>query len=211
MDSEHYASALQDVCEAFRAFEPPQAKSVSEGVAKSLIIRPTGAPSGPWSADETPYMVEPMDMLASRFHEAEVFVGPARSGKTVSLLVGWMVHTVINDPGDMLFIQMTQDKAREFSKTDISRAIDSSPDMKAMLGASASDRNTHDVMFKNGAWLRIAWPTVSNVSGSTYRYVAITDLDRIANAEDVDGEGPLFSLGLKRTTVVSVDENQPRW
>ena len=200
MDDTHYDEALEDVCGAYLAFEPPQAKSVSAGVSKSLVIRQTGAPSGPWSAEETPYMVEPMDMLASRLHEAEVFVGPARTGKTVALLVGWMVHTVINDPGDMLFIQMTQDKAREFSKTDISRAIDGSPDMQAMLGSSASDRNTHDVMFKNGAWLRIAWPTVSNVSGSTYRYVAITDLDRIANAEDVDGEGPLFALGLKRTT-----------
>lgn len=200
MAESHLQQAMRDICVAAVAFEPPQARSVSEGAAKSLVIKQTGAPSGPWSAEETPYMVEPMDMLASRQHEAEVFVGPARTGKTVSLLLGWLAHTVVNDPGDMLFIQMTQDKAREFSKTDVSRAINNSPDISAMLSVSAADRNTHDVMFRNGAWLRIAWPTVSNVSGSTYRYVAITDLDRIANKEDVDGEGPLFSLALKRTT-----------
>ena len=198
MRDTHYETALRDLCESHWAFTPPQARTVAEGAAKSLIIKQTGAPSGPWSAEETPYMVYPMNMLASRLHEALVFVGPARTGKTAGLLLGWMAHTIVNDPGDMLFLQMTQDKAREFSKTDVSRAIDNSPDIKGMLSVAASDRNTHDVMFRNGAWVRIAWPTVSNVSGSTYRYVAITDLDRIANAEDVDGEGPLFSLARKR-------------
>ena len=145
-------------------------------------------------------MVEPMNMLASRQHEALVFVGPARTGKTAALLLGWMAHAVVNDPGDMLFIQMSQDKAREFSKTDVSRAIRNSPAISDMLSGSAADMNTHDVMFKHGMWLRIAWPTVSNVSGSTYRYVAITDLDRIKTADNVDGEGPLFDLAKKRTT-----------
>lgn len=143
-------------------------------------------------------MVEPMNLLASRKHEAVVFVGPARTGKTAALLLGMMTHAVINDPGDMLMIQMTQDKAREFSKTDIDRTIANSPAMRAMMGGKQDD-NTHDKMFRHGMWLRIAWPTSSNVSGSTYRYVLITDLDRMENAENVDGEGPLWKLGLKRT------------
>lgn len=223
MYDEHYGTALKDLCESHWAFTPPRAHTVAEGATKSLVIKQTGAPSMPWSAEETPYMVFPMNQLASRLHEALAFVGPARTGKTAALLLGWLAHTIVNDPGDMLFIQMTQDKAREFSKTDVSRAINNSPDISAMLSVSASDRNTHDVMFRNGAWLRIAWPTVSNVSGSTYRYVAITDLDRIANAEDVDGEGPLFSLARKRTATFlsrgmclaesspGIDQTDPTW
>jgi phage terminase large subunit GpA-like protein len=199
-ESEHFGVALSDLSGAYLAFMPPQATSVAEGAEKSLIVKQPGMAGGSWSPTETPYMVEPMNLLASRLHEAVCFVGPARTGKTAGLLLGWMAHTVVNDPGDMLFIQMTQDKAREFSKTDISRAIDNSPGITAMLSKSASDRNTHDIMFRHGMWLRVAWPTVSNVSGSTYRYVAITDIDRITNAENVDGEGPLFSLALKRTT-----------
>ena len=119
---------------------------------------------------------------------------------TASLLQGWMTHNVVNDPGDMLFIQMSKDKAREFSKTDIDRAIRNSPRVRAMLSPRAVDSNTFDTMFRHGMWLRVAWPTVSNVSGSTYRYVAITDIDRMENAENVDGEGPLFDLAKKRTT-----------
>lgn len=196
---DHFKTALFDLSESHSAFAPPLAVSVAEGAQMNLVLRQTGAPGGPWNPSETPYMVEPMNSLASRNHEATVFVGPARTGKTAALLLGWLAHTIVNDSGDMLFIQMTQDKAREFSKTDISRAINNSPAIHGMLSASASDRNTHDVMFKNGAWIRIAWPTVSNVSGSTYRYVAITDIDRMENADNVDGEGPLFDLAKKRT------------
>jgi phage terminase large subunit GpA-like protein len=191
--------ATADVVGGYPALQPPKRTSVSAGAAAILVIKQPGGYAGPWDASETPYMVEPMNMLASRQHEALAFVGPARTGKTAALLLGWMAHTIVNDPGDMLFIQMSQDKAREFSKTDVGRAIRNSPAITDMLSGSAADMNTHDVMFKHGMWLRIAWPTVSNVSGSTYRYVAITDLDRIANADNVDGEGPLFDLAKKRT------------
>lgn len=199
-EDQQFAAVLADICAAHHAFKPPEATSVSAGAQQNLVMKQPGTAGGPWNPDETPYMVEPMDMLGSRLHEAVIFVGPARTGKTAGLLLGAASHFVCNDPGDILFIQMTQDKAREFSKTDVRRAIDYSPKLSAMLSSNASDRNTHDIMFRNGMWLRIAWPTVSNVSGSTYRFSFITDLDRIPNAENVDGEGPLFDLARKRTT-----------
>lgn len=195
-----FGTALSDICAGYPAMRPPKRVRVSEGATANLVIKQPGTSGGPWSGSETPYMVEPMDMLASRKHESVVFVGPARTGKTAGLLLGWMAHNVVNDPGDMLFVQMSKEKAREFSKTDVDRAIRNSPNVRDMKGTRAIDSNTFDSMFRNGMFLRIAWPTVSNVSGSTYRYVAITDIDRIANAENVDGEGPLFDLARKRTT-----------
>ncbi|MGH8430444.1 MAG: terminase gpA endonuclease subunit, partial [Solimonas sp.] len=197
-DSQHYDVALADVISPYAAFRPPKRVSVSEGAAQNLIIKQTGGPATPWSPDETPYMVEAMNMLASRRHEAVAFAGPARTGKTGGLLLGWMSHAVVNDPGDMLFVQMSQDKAREFSKTDIDRALRHSPNLAEMKSAASQDDTVHDKQFKHGMWLRIAWPTVSNLSGSTYRYVAFTDLDRMP--DDIGGEGAPFPLGLKRTT-----------
>lgn len=196
-ESRHFASALEDVLGPYQAFRPPKRMSVSEGAAANLVIKQTGGPATPWSPEETPYMVEPTNMLASRRHEAVIFVGPARTGKTASLLLGWMAHVVVNDPGDMLVIQMSQDKAREFSKTDVDRALRHSPNLASLKSASAQDDTVHDKQFKHGMWLRIAWPTVSNVSGATYRYGASTDYDRVP--DDI-GEGALFPMLLKRTT-----------
>lgn len=200
MSTDHYARALSDAYSGYEALKPPNRVSVSEGAQAHLVIKQTGAAGGNWSPAETPYMVHPMDSLSSRKHEAVVFVGPARTGKTAGLLLGWMAHAVVNDPGDMLFLQMTKETARTFSKTDVDRAMRNSPNIRAMKSTRAVDTNTFDTMFRHGMFLRIAWPTITNVSGSTYRYVAITDMDRMENADDVDGEGNLFDLAKKRTT-----------
>ncbi len=197
--SDHFTLALADACSGHAALRPPNRVTVAEGAAANLVVKQPGTAAGPWSPEETPYMVEPMNSLASRGHEATVFVGPARTGKTVSLLLGWMSHNIVNDPGDMLFIQMTKDTARTFSKTDVDRALRNSPNLNSMKSTRAIDSNTFDTMFAHGMFLRIAWPTITNVSGSTYRYVAITDIDRMENADDVDGEGNLFDLAKKRT------------
>ena len=191
-------SALGDVTSPHLAFMPPKRMSVSDGAKANFIIKQPGGYTGPWSAEETPYMVEPMDMLASRRHEAVCFVGPARTGKTSGLIQGALAHFICNDPGDALVVSMTQEKAREWSKTDLARLLRNSPGVSALMTGSGQDQNTFDVSFKHGMWLKIAWPTVSNLSGSTYRYVFMTDLDRMP--DDVDGEGSPFALGLKRTT-----------
>lgn len=190
--------ALRDVTSGHQALRPPKRVTVAEGAAEVMVINQPGGYIGPWSAEETPYMVEPMNMLASREHEAVAFVGPARTGKTMGLLDGWLSHTVVNDPGDFAVIQMTQEKAREYSKTRVDRMLRHSPALQAMKSASSQHDNTHDKMFRHGMWLRIAWPTVTNLSGSDYRYVAFTDYDRMH--DDIDGEGAPFTLGLKRTT-----------
>lgn len=176
---------------------PPNHTLVSTGAADALhVVRPGSAPE-PWNPGDVSYMIEPMNMLASRLHSSVCFVGPAQSGKTMALGEGWLAHTVLNDPGDMLIVQMTQDKAREYSRQRIDRALMDSPKLGAMLGR-ASDDNTHDKLFRNGMWLRIAWPTVSNLSSTSYRYVFCTDYDRVN--DDIGGEGDMFTLAGKRTT-----------
>lgn len=194
----NFDAAKSAMVEGRGAYRPPVRVSVSQGARANLIIRQPGGYSGPWAPGETPYMVEPMNTLASRRHEAVCFVGPARSGKTMGLLDAWITYAVTCDPGDMLIIQMTQDKARDFSKTRVDRAIRNSPELKKRMGSSGYDDNTHDKLFRHGMWLKIGWPTASQLSSSDYRYVALTDYDRMP--DNIDGEGAAFSLGLKRTT-----------
>lgn len=113
------------------------------------------------------------------------------------LIEGWITYAVECDPGDMLVVQITQDKAREYSKTRIRRAIESSPVLASKIARNGQDDNTHDKVFKHGMMLKLGWPTVSQLSGSDFRYVALTDYDRMP--ENIDGEGAAFDLGKKRT------------
>lgn len=212
-----FLRALRAACDGHPALKPPNRVSVTQGAATHLkIVRPGGG-SGPYRPDETPYMGEPMNMLASRVHSAVCFVGPAQTGKTLGLGEGWLAHAVCNDPGDMLIVQMTQDKAREYSRQRIDRAIRHSDDLRAMQTGSSKDDNLHDKVFRNGMMLKIAWPTATNLSSTSYRYVFGTDYDRWnGGKEDVDGEGDGFTLMRKRTTtflsrgMVSVESSPGR-
>ncbi len=143
-----------------------------------------------------PYVIEPMNCLASREYDAVIFVGPARTGKTIGLIDGWIVYNVICDPADMLIIQMTEEKRVNIPKTP--RTFRVSPEVVSRLSPNKNDNNVYDKTFLAGNYLKIGWPSVNIMSSSDYKCVALTDYDRFP--EDIDGEGDAFSLASKRTT-----------
>ncbi|HFX4723679.1 TPA: phage terminase large subunit family protein, partial [Escherichia coli] len=143
-------------------------------------------------------VIEPMNCLASREYDAVIFVGPARTGKTIGLIDGWVIYNVICDPADMLIIQMTEEKAREHSKKRLARTFRVSPEVVSRLSPNKNDNNVYDRTFLAGNYLKIGWPSVNIMSSSDYKCVALTDYDRFP--EDIDGEGDAFSLASKRTT-----------
>ncbi|AYC49663.1 phage minor tail protein L [Escherichia coli] len=154
--------------------------------------------SVPWDPLVAPYVIEPMNCLASREYDAVIFVGPARTGKTIGLIDGWVIYNVICDPADMLIIQMTEEKAREHSKKRLARTFRVSPEVVSRLSPNKNDNNVYDRTFLAGNYLKIGWPSVNIMSSSDYKCVALTDYDRFP--EDIDGEGDAFSLASKRTT-----------
>lgn len=153
---------------------------------------------GRWDPSLAPMMVEPLDLLASREYRGVVFVGPARTGKTMALILGGVTYVVTCAPGDVLITQMSQDTARDFSLTDLDRAIRHSTALREALSPRARDDNTYDKFFRSGMRLKVGWPSISQLSSKTLRYVFLTDYDRPENRDNVDGEGPLWDLGAKR-------------
>ena len=124
--------------------------------------------------------------------------GMVATHNTMGLLDGWLARNITCDPGDMLIVQMSQEKAREYSKTRVDRAIRNSPRLADLMSTRGHDDNTHDKLFKHGMWVKIGWPSATQLSSSDYRYVALTDYDRMP--DDIDEEGAAYALGLKRTT-----------
>lgn len=173
---------------------PPRRMRPSEAAAQYLRNE-----KGAWDATLTPEMVEPLDLLGSREYTGIVFVGPARSGKTFGLILAGATYAVTCAPGDILITQMSQDTARDFSRTDLDRAIRHSPELHARLSPRARDDNTFDKFWRSGIVLKLGWPAVSQLSSKTLRYVFLTDYDRPENKDDVDGEGPMWDLAAKRT------------
>ncbi|HAY3689978.1 TPA: phage terminase large subunit family protein [Escherichia coli] len=176
----------------------PRRMRVADAVAQYMRVPMGAGNSIPWDPLVAPYVIEPMNCLASREYDAVIFVGPARTGKTIGLIDGWVIYNVICDPADMLIIQMTEEKAREHSKKRLARTFRVSPEVVSRLSPNKNDNNVYDRTFLAGNYLKIGWPSVNIMSSSDYKCVALTDYDRFP--EDIDGEGDAFSLASKRTT-----------
>ncbi|EEX3462618.1 phage terminase large subunit family protein [Escherichia coli] len=179
-------------------FRAPRRMRVADAVAQYMRVPMGAGNSVPWDPLVAPYVIEPMNCLASREYDAVIFVGPARTGKTIGLIDGWVIYNVICDPADMLIIQMTEEKAREHSKKRLARTFRVSPEVVSRLSPNKNDNNVYDRTFLAGNYLKIGWPSVNIMSSSDYKCVALTDYDRFP--EDIDGEGDAFSLASKRTT-----------
>jgi phage terminase large subunit GpA-like protein len=147
----------------------------------------------------TPYIVAPMDALQSRRHEAVVLVAPARSGKTMGLLDGWIAHAVTADPGDMGLYFSTQTLAYDYRKRRMERLHRNSPGIRERLSPRAHDTTIEMVTYKNQMIVNLGWPTSSQLAQRDLRYVAMSDYDSFP--DDISGEGSAFALGKKRIQV----------
>lgn len=192
-----YADPCEAVRNAARMLRPPARIRVSDAVTQHVKVRTASGGYDSWDPTVAPTIIEPMDMLSSRQHEAVIFAGPARSGKTQGLVDGFAGYMIKCDPSDMLIIQMSMEKARDYSKMRINRMVRNSPDLLEELSTSRQDDNTFDKWFKSGAALRVGWPTINQLSSNDFKFVALTDYDRMP--QDIDKEGSPYKLGKKRT------------
>lgn len=190
-----FASLEQMVATSFEAMRPAERLTVTEAAEKYHIIRQPGSHNGPWSRDRTPYIAEPQDVLTSLEYTGMIFVGPARTGKSLALS-NWLIHTAKCDPADMLVVHMAQHTAREWVKTDLEKSIRHSPELAGLLSPARTDDNLYDKSFLSGMRLGITWPTVKNLSGKTVPRHWLMDYDRMA--DDIDGEGDAYTLTAKR-------------
>lgn len=165
--------------------------------AKEILYVDQGGAMVPWDDKLTGYIREPMDCLKSRRYDSVVYAGPARTGKTVGMVDGFLADIIARNQADTLLVQMTQDKAAEYRKKRLQRLFDSSPAVQAALSERKSDNNIHDIITKSGMFLKLGWPSKANFASMDYCNVLLTDLDRMP--QNVDGEGSPFLLAGKRT------------
>lgn len=178
--------------------KPAEEITVAHAAEKYRYVNQPGSYVGWWLNDTTPYMIEPMNTFTSRKYSGEVFVGPAQSGKTDSLIINTVAYCVKADPMDMMVVCPTMLAARDFSMRRIDRLHRHSEDIGAMLLPGADANNKFDKHYVNGMMLSLSWPTPTELAGKPIGRVVMTDFDRMPI--DVDGDGNPYDLASMRTT-----------
>lgn len=192
-----YGSLAEIVLDSSDVLRPPERLTVSTAAEKYRYINVPGGYVGPWRNDTTPYLVEVMDTLQSREHNAVIFAGPAQCGKT-DVGINWLAYGVICDPMDMILYQTSQVTARDFSRRRVDRLNRYTREVGERLMTRGDSDNVYDKYYKSGLIFTLSWPSIGEMSGRPIGRTWLTDLDRMP--QDVDGEGSPFDLARKRTT-----------
>jgi phage terminase large subunit GpA-like protein len=191
-----YGSAAEIRRGVMEMLRPPQETTVAESAAKNLkIVNPSGG-SGNWSPETAPYMIEPMNLARSRLYDGVVFMGPARSGKTVALVDAVLAYSIVDDPADCMVVQTSQREAEDFSKMRIRRAIHGSPELASRLSPRSHDDNVLLKMFRSGMAIRFGWPSIGVLSGKDLRRMLLPDADNYTGDMTID---EAWGAALKRT------------
>lgn len=176
---------------------PPERMTVPEAAVNYRKLNNPGSFVGDWDNSITPYMVEPQEELTSLDYTGMIFVGPARTGKS-DIFFNYLIHAAKTDPADMMLYHMTQATARDWSQTELARAIRHSPALGECIAPGRHNRNVHDILFSSGMRLQIKWPSITELSGKTIPRLWLMDYDRMD--QDVDKEGNPYDLAKKRAT-----------
>lgn len=183
------------------AIKPSENAMVSETAEKYRQVNNPGSYVGPWRNSFAPYLVEVMDMMGSLEHDAVIFAGPARCGKS-DIFFNYLLHIHMVDPSDFLLVHMTKTTARDWSLGDLRKAFRTSEELGNLVMPGRQSMNVHDIQFIGDTRLLVKWPTIAELSGKTVPRHWLMDYDRMTT--DVEGEGPPFALTKKRGDTFSL-------
>lgn len=207
-----YKSVEDVVIDCAAVFQPADRLTVTEAAKKYVVIKRPGMPTRHWDEDETPYMVEPQNLLSSRQLAAIIFCGPAQSGKTEGIILNFLAYSIMQDPMDMIIYNPTQVAARDFAVRRIDRMNLNSPEIRARLMKQKAFDNKTQKQYSSGMLVNLSWPTVTEMAGKPVGRIALTDYDRMD--DKVGDEGSPFDLASMRTTTyksfaMTVAESSP--
>ncbi|MFD1557080.1 terminase gpA endonuclease subunit [Paraburkholderia silviterrae] len=144
--------------EALAALVPPARETVAQYAALNRrLTNQGGGYVGRWHHEKAPYLVAPMETLTRLDYLTTVIVGPGQSGKT-EVAQNWMLKSVANDPGDMLWYMQTDPGLEAFVKSRINTQIDGHPEMAMSLGSRPVDDSLH---FKRFDGMRVEFLSAS--------------------------------------------------
>ncbi|HDZ74080.1 MAG TPA: hypothetical protein ENH55_15240 [Aurantimonas coralicida] len=193
-----FSSLEQILLATAEAIRPPERLTVSEAAEKYRKLNNPGQYIGPWRNSMAPYLTEIMDETGSLDFTGVVFAGPARCGKS-DIFFNKLGHSAICDPGDAMLVHMTQSTSRDWSQGDLRKFFRHTTAVGSRVLPGKQNMNVHDIRFLTMRLL-VKWPTITELSGKTLRDLWFMDYDRMP--QDIEGEGPPFDLGRKRTQTV---------
>mgnify|MGYP000890058822 FL=1 len=148
-----------------------------------------------------PFLVEPLDCLHPDDPTSIIVVqGPVQSGKTI-ILQSALTYIMTTQPGPVLYVTDTGEKAEAFAKTRFDTMINNSPILALLTGKDAAGSKYNTVnhkAFRGGEIAIVGAQSASKLTSTTYRYGLVDEVDD--HRADLSGAGSSISLVRARLT-----------
>jgi phage terminase large subunit GpA-like protein len=198
-----YNPALADVAVKCAAILAPQEGVLpSEWAAANLVV-PDGPRAGTlWSAELTPYLIEPLDSLApdSGVNEIAVMKG-VQSGFT-GLLIAAISHSIACDPCMMMVLQPTDSALYDFNREKLQPTIDNSPVLRNLVEPQTSrgalGSTTYSKRYPGGSLTLSIASSAAELRSKTIKKLFRDEIDEYL--DDLDGQGDPLKLSDGRLT-----------
>jgi len=187
------------ITRALQSLRPPEDLTVSEWADKyRMLSTESSAEPGPWNTARTPYLKEVMDAFSDINVRHIVMVSASQVGKSEleNNIIGYIIE---QDPGSILFIQPTNQDAREYSKLRIAPMFRDTPVLAKRIGPQKSRDSGNTIMQKSypGGILTMTGSTEAHALASKpIRYVIGDERDRWAT--NAGNEGDPWQLAMAR-------------
>lgn len=186
-------SALAIVCAGLAALiEPPEHLTPSQWAARHLIV-PDGPRSGErWSAELTPYIVEPLDNMGpDEACNEQAIRKSAQTGFTAMALCG-VGHSIDCDPnGGILLVQPTDSALSDFLRDKLNPAIENTPALRAkvfpQVSRSGDGSTAYNKRYPGGSLSLAIANSAADLRSKTKKRVIRDEASEYP--DDLDGQG----------------------
>lgn len=196
-------SALAVVAGALAAgIAPPRKISPVEWAKQNLIV-PDGPLAGEkWSPDLTPYVVEPLEMLAPDSGVNEIVVKKGVQTGFTTLAIAAIGHRIDCDPCNIMLIEPTSAALSDFNKQKLQPAIDNSPALAKKVAPQVSRAGTGSTsdtkVFPKGFLTLAIASSAADLRSKTIKFLIRDEIDEYP--ADLDGQGSPLELSDGRYT-----------
>jgi hypothetical protein len=133
--------------------------------------------------DKRPYLREPIDCAADPAVSDIVFVGPTRIGKTFFLRMG-LCWTIAGDPAPWMWVDSTEDKAKDVSKKELQPMIAANAILRDRKPKNRHNFTDLRMLFPAAAGAMVGGNSDAQVAGDTVKRIFGNELDKWRGATD---------------------------
>lgn len=190
-------SALAVLAAVVAAGVMPEDRLLPSAWAETHLYVPDGPKAGSlWDASLTPYIREPLDMMATDSGVNEVAVRKsAQTGFTI-MIIAAAGHMIDTEPCRAMIVQPTTGALSDFNKDKLSVSIDTSPTLKRKVRPQTSrdgDASTTTSKRYAGGSLTLAIAnSAADLRSKTIKKAYLDEIDEYP--DDLDGQGDPLAM-----------------